>query len=178
MDKSDFFLAAQRFDELKEAVLPFFPKMQLKIISDAIADFNNEDWASTKDYYLGILKRFKNTFANMPKTYETEPPEPEEDAGSTDQPDRGDVIVHLHYFVGNCDWWIIEKDKCEEQNQAYGFVDLGHGPEFGYISLVELTDLHGKTNQGLPYAVELDFHWEPKKLKDIPELAQLFCNDD
>lgn len=162
--------------DLIEAVTPFFPKIQLKIVIDAISDVNDED--STRDYYIDILERFKNTFENMPKTYETESSKNENGVKAQyNQPRAGDAIAYLHYFVGGCDWWITEKDMEEDQFQAYGVVNLGSGPEFGYISLVELVDLYGKTNQGLPYMVELDFYWEPKKLKDIPELATLFYKD-
>jgi len=70
-----------------------------------------------------------------------------------------DPTVHLHYFVGSCDAWIIERDigdgQCEPgvgpQHQAYGYVDTGYGPELGYISLPDL----------FKAGVELDLHWTP-----------------
>ena len=86
--------------------------------------------------------------ATMPKTYEQE--------GKEDQ-----AIVSLHYFRGNQDWYITEKDMetPEEpgQHQAFGMTDLGHGGELGYISIVELV-AHG---------VELDLYFKPRTLAEI-----------
>ena len=99
----------------------------------------------------------------MPKTYETESSETRE------------VVAHLHYFVGSCDWWITEKDLEEKQLQAFGVARLhGHSPELGYINIDELIDLSVKSNFGFPVFVELDFNWTPTKLKDIPALNGMF----
>ena len=72
-----------------------------------------------------------------------------------------DAIVYLHYFKGNMDWYITEKDMIEEeQNQAFGYADLGLGfGELGYISLIELAE----------NGVELDLHWTPKTLREVKE---------
>ncbi len=69
----------------------------------------------------------------------------------------GAAVAFLHYFRGGADWYITEKDCEREQHQAFGLVDLGHGSELGYISLIELVR-HG---------VELDLHWTPKTLAEI-----------
>lgn len=82
--------------------------------------------------------------AKMPTTYGQD--------GKGDQ-----AIAYLHYFSGNADWWITEKDSEPEQHQAFGMVDLGYGPDLGYISIEELIE-HG---------VEIDLHWTPKPLADI-----------
>jgi hypothetical protein len=81
------------------------------------------------------------------------------------QDGKGDqAVVYLHYFIGGCDWWITERDAGSPddppdtgQAQAFGLVDLGMGPELGYISLVEV----------LTAGAELDFHWQPKTLAEI-----------
>lgn len=72
------------------------------------------------------------------------------------------AIAYLHYFLGGMDWYITEKDSEPEQLQAMGVANLGplgNGPELGYISLVEI----------LAHGAELDFHFTPKPLKDIPK---------
>ena len=82
-----------------------------------------------------------------------------------------DPIVHLHYFVGSLDAWIIERDvgdgQCEPgvgpQHQAYGYVDMGYGPELGYISLPEL----------FKAGAELDLHWNPVTAAAALEMAQV-----
>lgn len=67
------------------------------------------------------------------------------------------AIAHLHYFQGGADFYITEKDVENEQLQAFGLVDLGRGPELGYISIVDLI----KNN------IEIDLHYEPQTLADI-----------
>jgi len=75
-----------------------------------------------------------------------------------------DAIAYLHYFKGNLDFYITEKDigspddKPEDfQCQAFGLADLfGDGGELGYISIPEL----------LENGMELDFHFMPKTLRE------------
>jgi hypothetical protein len=91
------------------------------------------------------LEEYANRFNEMPKTYETE------DTAMDDK------IVHLHYFRGNQDWYIIEKDMEEEQIQAFGMADIGFGLSGGgYISLEELAEC----------GVELDLHWTPVTVRE------------
>lgn len=78
--------------------------------------------------------------------------------------DGDDIVVHLHYFVGGCDWYIAEKDKGDpedtvqgEQNQAWGLANIGYGGELGYISIAELMDNNA----------ELDFHFKPRTLGEL-----------
>lgn len=82
---------------------------------------------------------------NMPKTY--------------DQEGCGDgAVAYLHYFKGGCDWYITEKDAAADgQHQAFGWADLGHGGELGYISIVEL----------IANGVELDLYFSPATLGEI-----------
>lgn len=68
-----------------------------------------------------------------------------------------DPIVYLHYFVGGCDWYITEKDCEDEQIQAFGYADLGYGPEMGYICIAELIE----------NGVEIDLYWTPKPWSQV-----------
>lgn len=166
--------------ELREAVAQFFPKVQLQLITDAWFDHENDDWQANQQYYRDLLQGFAETFQNMPKNYETNPEQFDENGNEIldeDASSGGNAIAYLHYFVGGCDWWITKKDMKETQSQAFGVVQIGNNPpELGYISLVELSNLTIKHSSGMPLSVELDFHWQPKRLKDIPELASLFSN--
>lgn len=162
--------------ELVRAVSPFFPKSQLKLLIDTIFDHEAEDWENDSRYFIGILQTFDQTFANMPKTYDTEPIQSDDDEDETNVDSdnnfahTGEAIVYLHYFSPGCDWWIIEKDINAEQEQAFGVVKLnGSPPEFGYIDLSELIEIN---------LVELDFHWQPTKLKNIADLEKLFADKD
>ena len=99
-----------------------------------------------KEWFEQKLFEIAETIRTMPKTYE--------------QDGKGDeAIVYLHYFGrGRMNFYITEKDMCEEQEQAFGLSDLyGDGGELGYINIVELTENN----------VELDWHW---KLKTIGEI--------
>ncbi|MGZ7292865.1 hypothetical protein ACXWQM_10135, partial [Streptococcus pyogenes] len=46
-----------------------------------------------------------------------------------------DRTIHAHYFVGGADWWVAELDR--ENWIAYGWVNLGVGPEWGPFELTE-----------------------------------------
>lgn len=81
----------------------------------------------------------------MPKTYE--------------QNSLGEnAIVYLHYFNGSADAFITERDVEQQQEQAFGLMDLfGDGGELGYISLSEITE----------GGMDLDFYWTPKTLAEV-----------
>lgn len=72
----------------------------------------------------------KSLIRDTPRLYATESVEC---AGKT---------VVAHYFVGGCDWYLVELDP--ETGDAFGYADLGCG-EWGYFNLVELekTVVHG-----------------------------------
>ena len=70
------------------------------------------------------------------------------------------ALAHLHYFIGGCDWWIVEKDSDPDhagQVQAFGIADLGMGAELGYISIPEL----------LENGAETDLYFKAKTIGDI-----------
>lgn len=71
-------------------------------------------------------------------------------------------VVAEHYFIGGCDWWVIEYD--EDDGLAFGYACLGdpQSAEWGYVSLVELETLlvHDL------FPVERDLHWSPTRAGD------------
>ena len=87
----------------------------------------------------------------MPTTYETD--------------GQGDAAVaRLHYMWGSVDAWVTELDMgakgdtdADYQRQAFGMVDLGYGPELGYINIPEL----------LANGLEVDLTWVPKAIGEI-----------
>lgn len=102
---------------------------------------------SVKELVLKMETIF-NTVENMPKVYEQEELEADERK------------FYLHYFNGNSDFYIAEKDVSEKQIQAYGFVCLNgdkQNAEFGYINIEEL----------ITYGVEIDLHFQPCLQKEI-----------
>jgi len=95
-----------------------------------------------REFFVDKLAEMANIVNTMPKTYETD--------------GQGDAaIVSLHYFTGNADWYIVEKDSVdgEPQYQAFGRADIGMGLSGGgYISIDEITNTYG---------AELDLFFTP-----------------
>ncbi len=100
------------------------------------------------EFFTEKLAELITLISNMPKIYE--------------QDGKGDeAIVTLHYFRGNADWYITEKDSVagEPQLQAFGFADLGdpQNAELGYISIDDL----------IKNKVELDLYFTPRTLREV-----------
>lgn len=115
--------------------------MELQAIGDGCR-------SEEKQFFFDKIVEMAGIISTMPKTYE--------------QDGKGnEAIVYLHYFRGNQDWYITEKDMetPEEpgQYQAFGLADLGYGGELGYISIVELVKA----------GVELDLYFKPRTLAEI-----------
>jgi hypothetical protein len=100
------------------------------------------------EHYENALANVSRVWDAMPKTYETE------GQGRA-------AVAHLHFFVGGCDWWIVEKDSDTDgvgQIQATGIADLGLGcREMGYISIPEILDC----------GAELDLYYQPATVGEI-----------
>ena len=128
-----------------KAILPHIKTLHKFVSPAQISALGAGCRSEEKEFFFEKIEELSNTFNTMHKTYE--------------QDGKGDeAIVHLHYFRGDMDWFITEKDMEDEQIQAFGLCDLGMGcPELGYVSLVELAENN----------VELDFYWTPKTLGEV-----------
>lgn len=118
----------------------FINPQQLKVICDLCDGEEGE-------FFVDKLAEVQQIINLMPKTYQS-------DAQSDG------ALVSLHYFLGNSDWWIIERDRQEDQEQAFGFVCINGDKqcaELGYISIVELLEL----------GAELDLYWKIKTIGDV-----------
>ena len=100
------------------------------------------------EHFLTVLEEYAARIATMPKVYEQD--------GLEDQ-----AVAHLHYFIGGCDWHITERDTSKEQHQAFGWANLGYGPELGYISIAEI----------IKHGAEIDLYWKPATLAAIKQKA-------
>mgnify|MGYP001579538540 CR=1 FL=1 len=101
-----------------------------------------------KVFFITKMVELAALIHSMPKVYE--------------QDGLGDkAVAYLHYFTGQCDWYITEKDSEPEQLQAFGYANLGddQNAELGYISIVELME----------NGVELDLHFTPRTLAEIKQ---------
>lgn len=78
-----------------------------------------------------------------------------------------DKTLHLHYFVGACDWYIAELDV--DLRTAFGFVNLGdpNNAEWGDINLHELRSAAVTHPSGLVLYVERDLLWTPTKAGEV-----------
>jgi hypothetical protein len=93
----------------------------------------------------------KEQLANIPELYQTE------------EVDLADKVIQAHFFLGNCDWYIVEYDG---EDLLFGYAILGGDlemGEWGYISFSELQKL--KTPQGIE--VDFDLYWKPVKAGEI-----------
>ena len=80
-----------------------------------------------------------------------------------------DKKIHMHLFIGNCDWYIAEFDPADRL--FFGFAILGddyQNAEWGYISLDELLAL--RTAQG--FEIDRDLYWQPKKAGEIERIRK------
>lgn len=102
----------------------------------------------------------------LPRLYQTEAVPIEE------------TVIHLHFFIGACDWWAAEFDG---EDLFFGFVCLGDpiNAEWGYFRLSELRDTRvvtelrdGRTGEVLgkvPVEVEFDAFWRPRPFGEVRE---------
>ncbi|OCX72460.1 hypothetical protein A6M27_01105 [Acidithiobacillus thiooxidans] len=120
-----------------------------------------------KAFYGDKMQELNNIIMDMPQSYETD--------GKSD----AEKVAALRYFgPGNAQFFIIEKDRGDPENegsgfprqkQAFGLADLGEGaPEMGYINIEEITRA----------GAQLDYHFTPRNLLEIkqekyPELMSL-----
>ena len=93
----------------------------------------------------------KEELAKLPRLYETE------------TLPLKDKMVHLHFFLGGCDWYVVEFDG---EDLFFGYAVLNcddEMAEWGYISFQELKAL--KVSPGIE--VDRDLHWQPRKASDV-----------
>lgn len=99
----------------------------------------------------------KNRLARIPNLYETEHITLQE------------KLIHLHFFLGGCDWFIAEYDGDE---LFWGFAILNGDlqmAEWGYISFSELKDIN---IGGLEIDCELQKYWKIRPAREIEKICR------
>lgn len=94
----------------------------------------------------------------IPRLYETE------------QVPLRDKLVHLHFFLGGCDWYAIEYDGMDI---FWGFAILNgdyQNAEFGYFSFSELQAI--KVNGWLEVDCSLEEYWKVKPVSEIDKICK------
>lgn len=93
--------------------------------------------------------------ASIPRLYETE------------SVPLKDKIIHAHFFVSGCDWFVIEFDG---NDTFFGFAILNQDlemAEWGYVSFSELKAI----KLGGYLEVDRDLYWEPRPACEV----ELIC---
>jgi len=82
-----------------------------------------------------------------------------------------DKLIHLHFFVGACDWYIAEYDG---EDLFWGFVVLNGDydmAEWGYISFEELKQLRIRP-LGIEVDCENEIAWQACKASEIEQIRR------
>lgn len=159
-DETDTVIRKTKKVVVKEKPAPKVEEIQTPITAEAkqfIPDNQYRIIRSNPEFEDARI-RINEQVATAPKTYETE---------GIKTPDK---IAKLHYFRGESDWYIIEKDSEKDQLQAFGYVILNgdeQNAEFGYINIEELKQY-----------VELDLYWTPVPMRDLMGKEELFRYED
>ncbi len=130
--------------ELVQKLRPFLPAVQFHLIAEQLKGEEGE-------YFQKLFEKMIFDWEEMPTTYQTE------------KVPKDQKIVRMHYFTPSSDWYIIEKDKELEQDQAFGYVILNgdtENAELGYISIEELKKIP---------SINLDYNWKPTPLGKVIE---------
>ena len=97
----------------------------------------------------------ENQLSDIPKLFTTEDIE------------LKNKLIHLHFFIGGCDWYIAEFDG---NDIFWGFAILNtnfQNAEWGYISYSELK---GIRVSGIE--IDSEFYWKPRKASSIKKICK------
>jgi hypothetical protein len=97
----------------------------------------------------------ESQLAAIPRLYETE------------KVPLQDKVIHLHFFIGDCDWYVAEYDGGD---LFWGFAILNNdfvNAEWGYISFGELKAV--RINGWLE--VDCDVHWKVRRASEVDRIA-------
>jgi hypothetical protein len=87
--------------------------------------------------------------------------------GVTELTPARDKKIHMHFFLGGCDWYVAEYDG---DDTFFGFAVLNgdlYNAEWGYIPLSELKAIRIAPG----FEVDRDLHWKPIPAGQIREIA-------
>ena len=97
---------------------------------------------------------------------------------STENVPPADKVIHLHYFVRSCDWWLAEYDPPARLGWGYACLGDPDCAEWGNVSLPELESLYQEGHleldeRGRPVRffptliVERDLFWTTRRAKEV-----------
>jgi len=97
----------------------------------------------------------KEMLARVPPLYETEP-----------VPEKY-KLIHLHFFIGGCDWYVAEYDG---EDVFFGFAILNNDfemAEWGYTSFTEIKEI---SVRGIE--IDCELNWRPRRAVEIEKIRQ------
>ena len=100
-------------------------------------------------------KPTKERLARIPRLYETE-----------SVPIK-DKIIHLHFFIGCCDWYIAEYDR---NDLFFGYAILNMDVENAEWSYISFSELKAIGINGIEIDCELLEHWQTKPVSEISKI--------
>ena len=98
----------------------------------------------------------KKRLAKIPRLYATEEVELKE------------KLIHLHFFIGSCDWYIAEYDQ---EDLFFGYAILNNDyemAEWGYVSFRELREI--KVHGCFEIDCETEESWRVRKASEIEKI--------
>jgi len=78
-----------------------------------------------------------------------------------------DKMIHLHFFIGGCDWYVAEYDG---EDLFWGFAILNQDyemAEWGYVSFSELKSI---SVNGIEIDCEIEAIWRVKRAAEIDKI--------
>ena len=100
----------------------------------------------------------KIRLAELPRLYETE------------NIPLKDKLIHLHFFIAGCDWYIAEYDG---EDLFWGFAILNNDyemAEWGYVSFSELKSI--KLKGWLEVDCEIEEMWKVRKASEVGKMRK------
>jgi hypothetical protein len=82
---------------------------------------------------------------------------------ATESTPLSDKLIYLHFFIGGCDWFVVEFDG---DDLFFGYAILNgdiQNAEWGYISFSELKNIKAGFAE-----IDCDLHWETIPAKEVP----------
>jgi len=88
---------------------------------------------------------------------------------STEHVSARDKMIHMHFFLGGCDWYVAEYGRLRREFFGFAiFNDDLQNAEWGSFSYDELRSVR----VGPGFEVDRDLNWRPRKASDVERIAR------
>jgi hypothetical protein len=78
-------------------------------------------------------------------------------------------VVHMHFFIGGCDWYVVEYDPNDRLFFGYAILNEDYeNAEWGYIPLDELVEI--KVPPGIE--IDRDKWWKPTRAGEVEKIVK------